>query len=482
VGFFLEEKMELRRFDNRMVGWEELPLDLVTPVSAYLRLRKKGAVFLLESVEKGEKLGRYSFIGIDPEEKIVVDGNSLRTGGREIAINRDNIKTILDSILKERCYQTPEELAFAGGWAGYISYEFVRFFDEINFKKQRSLFPQLYLFKVNKLLVFDHVKHIGKILVGGNELTEEDIEETIASIKLALTSGRSLGNKRRESSRYFDSSLSSSLSEEEFINRVIEAKNFIKAGDIFQVVLSIKFKGRTSAAPFNIYRALRILNPSPYMFYFDFGEFQIIGSSPESHVKVEKDTVSIRPIAGTRRRGKTKEEDFQLEQQLINDQKERAEHIMLIDLARNDLGKICLPGSIQISEKMSIEKYSHVMHIVSQVEGKLSPNKTFFDILQATFPAGTVTGAPKLRAMEIIDQLEPVERGPYGGVVGYFAFNGNVDLCIGIRMIIYKKRGFFLQGGAGIVYGSKPQNEYYEIQNKIKGMYEAIKLAEEGGF
>jgi len=472
--------MESRKFEK--IGWEDVPLDLCTPVSAFLNLRKQGAVFLLESVEKGEKLGRYSFIGIEPEEEIVVDGDTLRAGGRKVVLKRDNAKAVLDSILKERCHQTPEEIAFTGGWAGYIGYEFVRFFEDINFKKQENLFPQLYLFKVNKLLIFDHVKHMGRILVGGNGLREKDIEETIASIKSALTSQSFYRSEKRDFKRQFDSSLSSSLSEEEYINRVIEAKNFIKAGDIFQVVLSIRFKGRTSASPFDIYRALRILNPSPYMFYFDFGEFQIIGSSPESHVKVEKDTVSIRPIAGTRRRGKTREEDLELEQQLINDQKERAEHIMLIDLARNDLGKICLPGSVQITEKMSIERYSHVMHIVSQVEGKLIPNKTFFDILQATFPAGTVTGAPKLRAMEIIDQLEPVERGPYGGVVGYFGFNGNVDLCIGIRMIVYKKGVFFLQGGAGIVIGSNPENEYREVQNKIKGMHEAIKLAEKGGF
>lgn len=474
--------MELRKFEDRLVGWEDVPLDLYTPVSAFLNLRKRGAVFLLESVEKGEKLGRYSFIGIDPEETIVVEGDTLRAGGREVVIKRDNVKAVLDSILKERCYQTSEEIAFTGGWAGYISYEFVRFFDDLDLKKPESLFPQLYLFKVNKLLVFDHVKHIGKILVGGIRLSEKDIEESIASIKSALTSRRAYRSEKRDSEVQFNSSLSSSLSEEEYIKKVIEVKNFIKAGDIFQAVLSIKFKGRTSASPFDIYRALRILNPSPYMFYFDFGRFQIIGSSPESHVKVEKDTVSIRPIAGTRRRGKTREEDLELEQQLINDQKERAEHIMLIDLARNDLGKICLPGSVQITEKMSIERYSHVMHIVSQVEGKLSPNKTFFDILQATFPAGTVTGAPKLRAMEIIDQLEPVERGPYGGVVGYFGFNGNVDLCIGIRMIIYKRGVFFLQGGAGIVFGSNPENEYREVQNKIKGMYEAVKIAEKGGF
>jgi len=473
--------MELIRLENRIVSWDDVQLDLHTPVSAYLSLRKQGAVFLLESVEKGDRVGRYSFIGLEPDGAIVVDDGKLWADGREIVLNRDNVKAVLDSILAERGHYLPEEIAFTGGWAGYIGYEFVQFLDELNLEKKKILFPQLYLFKVNKLLVFDHVKHTGKILVGGNKLKGKDIEEGIASIKAALGRRRDFGRLKKTSEKPLDSSLKASLSEAEYINKVIKAKEFIKAGDILQTVLSVKFEGMTSAAPFDVYRALRILNPSPYMFYFNFGKFQLIGSSPESHVKVEKDKVSIRPIAGTRRRGKTKEEDNDLEKQLLHDQKERAEHVMLIDLARNDLGKICVPGSVQVSEIMSIERYSHVMHLVSQVKGKLGPNKTFYDLLQATFPAGTVTGAPKLRAMEIIDQLEPVGRGAYGGVVGYLGFNGNVDLCIGIRMIIYEQGIFSLQGGAGIVIGSKPENEYREVQNKIKGMYEAVKSAEERG-
>lgn len=474
--------MEIKNFDGRRVGWTDVPLDLYTPVSAFLTLKNHGAVFLLESVEKGEKLGRFSFIGLDPEERIIIDHGILRSPGRETSINRANIKEVLDSLMQERYGADKEEIVFAGGWVGYVGYEFARFLDEIELKKEDSLFPLLYLFKVKKLLIFDHVKHTGKILVSGNGPSEREIKEYLTTIKNVLTDQPVFNMQEKSSLGQAEVKLSASLSESEYIRIVNQTKEYIKAGDIFQAVLAIKFEGRSSASPFDIYRALRILNPSPYMFYFDFGDFQVIGSSPESHLKVDGGTVSIRPIAGTRGRGKTREEDLELEKQLINDQKERAEHVMLIDLARNDLGKICRLGTVQITEKMSVERYSHVMHLVSRVEGKLNQNVTFFDLLQATFPAGTVTGAPKIRAMEIIDFLEPVSRGPYAGVVGYFGFNGNVDLCIGIRMIIYRQGIFYLQGGAGIVIGSKPESEYLEVQNKIKGMREAINIAERGGF
>ncbi|MGQ9800614.1 MAG: anthranilate synthase component I family protein [Candidatus Saccharicenans sp.] len=474
--------MEIKKVDGRLAGWTDVPLDLYTPVSAFITLRNYGAVFLLESVEKGEKLGRYSFIGLDPEDRIIVDAGILKTGNGETSINRTNIKRTLDSLMQERYDPNPEEIVFAGGWAGYAGYEFASFLDEIELKKEDNLFPLLYLFKIKKLLIFDHVKHTGKILVSGNGTGEKEIKEYLTRIKNVLTDQPVHRNQEKSLIKQPEVKLSASLSESEYIRIVNQTKEYIKAGDIFQAVLSIKFEGRSSASPFDIYRALRILNPSPYMFYFDFGDFQIIGSSPESHLKVDRGKVSIRPIAGTRGRGKTRGEDLKLENQLINDPKERAEHAMLIDLARNDLGKLCRTGTVKITEKMSVERYSHVMHLVSQVEGQLNQNITFFDLLQATFPAGTVTGAPKIRAMQIIDLLEPVARGPYAGVVGYYGFNGNLDLCIGIRMIIYKQGTFFLQGGAGIVIGSRPESEYLEVQKKIKGMLEAINLAEGGGF
>lgn len=469
--------MEIKKLRGRIMGWEDVPLDIDTPVSAFIKLRKNNATFLLESVEKGERIGRYSFIGLEPEERITILGDSLQKSGKEMVFEREKAKFIFDDIFSERFQDEFDSIVFTGGWVGYIGYEFVRFLEEINLNK-KSLFPDLFFFKTQNLIVFDHVKNSVKIIVGGVDLKEKEIKERIQSIKNSLFSkSPKMKRKRIECN---GRNLNQSLSKEEFLKNVGITKEFIRNGDIFQAVLSIRFEGKSSADPFEIYRALRILNPSPYMFYLNFGEFQIIGSSPESHVKVEKGIVSIRPIAGTRRRGRSLEEDLELERELISNEKERAEHIMLIDLARNDLGKICVPGTVVISEKMIIERYSHVMHIVSQVDGKLEKGRDFFDILQATFPAGTVTGAPKLRAMEIIDKMEPVERGPYGGIVGYVGFNGNMDFCIGIRMIIFKKGKFYLQAGAGIVDGSIPENEYKEIMNKMKGMHEAIIIAEEG--
>ncbi len=471
--------MEIEKLKERLIGWEEIPLDIDTPVSAFIKLRDIGAKFLLESVEKGERVGRYSFIGLEPEEEIIFCKDKIKINGKEIRLSKEEAKSTFDRLLNEKIDFDLNNIVFTGGWVGYIGYEFVRFLEDIDLRK-RTNFPDLFLLKTNKLIVFDHVKNTGKIIVSIPSPRNEKLEKIIQTIKMHLISPIKIGERKRYPplSRF----LTQSLSREKFLKKVEKTKEFIKDGDIFQAVLSIRFEGKTSAEPFEIYRALRILNPSPYMFYLDLGEFQLIGSSPESHVKVEKEKVSIRPIAGTRRRGRNKREERELENELINNEKERSEHIMLIDLARNDLGKICVPGTVIVPEKMTIEKYSHVMHIVSQVEGVLSEGKTFFDILKATFPAGTVTGAPKLRAMEIIDEMEPVGRGPYGGVVGYLGLNGNLDLCIGIRMIIYRKGKFFLQAGAGIVDGSIPESEYKEIENKIKGMHEAIKIAEEGRF
>lgn len=471
--------MEIERVKEKMIGWEEIPLDTDTPVSAFLKLRKIGATFLLESVEKGERIGRYSFIGLEPEEFITIKDDILLKNEERIFFKKEKAKFIFDEIFSERYPISLDSIVFTGGWAGYIGYEFVRFLEDIDLKK-KSVFPEIFLYKVNSLVIFDHVKNTGKILVMADNSKDRKIKEKIHSIKDSLCSG--LRQTRAKKVILSERILNQSISKEEFLKKIERTKDYIRNGDIFQAVLSIRFEGKTSAHPFEIYRALRILNPSPYMFYLDFKDFQIIGSSPESHVKLEGERISIKPIAGTRRRGRDREEDIKMERELIRNEKERAEHIMLIDLARNDLGKICEAGSVKITEMMSVERYSHVMHIVSQVEGKIKPEKTFYDILQATFPAGTVTGAPKLRAMEIIDEMEPVERGPYAGVVGYVGFNGNIDLCIGIRMIIYKKGKFYLQAGAGIVDGSIPENEYKEIMNKMKGMQEAIKIAEEGRF
>lgn len=458
---------------ERWIGWDDIPLDLETPVSTYLKMKREGAVFLLESVEKGERAGRFSIIGMNPDRRIFINNNCLSINDKKLKINRENFVHIMRDFLKECSTPLLPEIDFFGGWVGYIGYDLVRYMEDIKFRKKAgSPFPDGILYSPSKLIIFDHIKHTGKIIAFTKSPSE--VENAIESIKNNFKRKIKFPEKKRIQKAH----LRSSMEEVEFIGNVERIKEYIREGDILQAVLSIRFEGKTSAHPFEIYRALRILNPSPYMFYLDFHSFQIIGSSPESHAKLKNGIVSIRPIAGTRKRGRSGEEDLEMETELLQSEKERAEHIMLIDLARNDLGKICLPGSINVSERMAIEKYSHVMHIVSQVEGKMRPGEDFLDVLQATFPAGTVTGAPKIRAMEIIDELEPVRRGPYGGVIGYFGMNGTMDVCIGIRMIIYRKGKYHLQAGAGIVDGSIPSHELKEVHNKIQGMSEAIKRAE----
>lgn len=474
--------MEVIELGNKLVIRENVPVDLYTPVSAFMLLRRHGAVFLLESVESGEKVGRFSFIGFSPEGQVVIKGNELKSGKNTSTINRSNIREVWNEIFKYRCGENNflpglENIPFVGGWAGYIAYDFVSFLEEIELRGKDNSLPLVNLFRISRLLVFDQVKNTGYLIIAQDRSEKDRALNFISSVKKVLTSQLVLSLLDYENIAG-PRPLASSLSSREFIERVYRAKEYIKRGEVFQAVLSIKFSGKTAVDPFEIYRALRIINPSPYMFYFDFGGFQLIGSSPESHLKLSAEQAIIRPIAGTRKRGKNSLEEAQLEKELYNHKKERAEHIMLIDLARNDLGKICLPGSVVVAEQMKLEKYSHVMHMVSQVEGRLKPGTTFFDIIQATFPAGTVTGAPKLRAMEIIDELEPVSRGPYGGVVGYLSDNGQLDFCIGIRMIICQGSSFEIQGGAGIVFDSVPEHEYREIRNKIAALVQAVQLAE----
>ncbi len=474
--------MEVTEIGKKQIIWEKIPFDLFTPVSAFMLLRKCGATFLMESVESGEKVGRYSFIGFSPEDQVLVEGSELKSGKGSFKINRKNVGKIWSELFEYQSGQESfirelENVPFIGGWAGYIAYDFVPFLEEIELRKSERNFPSVNLLRTNRLLVFDHVKNTAYLLVVLKGLESTDALNFISSVKKILNDQSifSLLDYEAVCNSCFPEA---SLNYEEFIRRVSKAKDYIRKGEIFQVVLSVKFKGRTEADPFEIYRALRIINPSPYMFFFDFGKFQLIGSSPESHVKVSGGKASIRPIAGTRRRGKDPSDDARLQEELINHKKEQAEHNMLIDLARNDLGKICLPGSVVVTEQKKIEKYSHVMHMVSQVEGSLRPGTSFFDLIQATFPAGTVTGAPKLRAIEIIDELEPVARGPYAGVVGYLSDNGQLDFCLGIRMIICLEDSFEIQGGAGIVIDSVPEHEYLEIKNKTAALVQAVRIAE----
>ncbi|MBA7544699.1 Anthranilate synthase component 1 [subsurface metagenome] len=375
---------------------------------------------------------------------------------------------------------------FSGGAVGYLSYDLVRFFEKLpEFNSDDLKLPDVYLIFSDTLVVFDHLKHKIKIIsnayVNGEDLVKSyqramaKIDKIIAKLKspLNLSSQSSFSKKRKVS-------FSSNLSKSSFVKKVKKAKEYIKAGDIIQVVISQRFQTEIRTEPFNLYRALRSINPSPYMYYLKFKDLKLIGSSPEILVRLEGGRVTVRPIAGTRPRGKDEKEDRFLEKELLSDEKEKVEHIMLVDLGRNDIGKVCRYGSVKVNELMKVERYSHVMHLVSNVNGKVKKDKDQFDVLRSSFPAGTVTGAPKVRAMEIIEELEPIRRGPYAGAVGYFSFSGNLDACITIRTLVIKNNVAYLQAGAGIVADSIPEKEYEETKNKAKALMEAILLAEKG--
>ena len=459
--------------------WKEIVADLETPVSAFLKLRGLGAKFLLESVEKGEKLGRYSFIGLNPlstiridEGKIFVDGSRVNSEPQEF------LEKLRRVVFSYEVLPKPELSPLIGGWVGYLGYDIVRFFEPVKLDLSDGLpLPEGVLSLMRDIVVFDHITHSVKIItLTDRREASEAVFKRIEGIKTALNRFLDLRGKLRK--REKSKRPKGNISQGDFEGLVKKAKEYILAGDVFQVVLSQRFTGETSAPPFEIYRALRTINPSPYMFFLDFDDFQLIGSSPEALAKLRGGIASVHPIAGTRPRGKTPEEEKELEKELFQSEKEIAEHVMLVDLARNDLGKVCLPHSIEVKERMKLEKYSHVMHIVSEVIGRIDPRFDALDLFRAAFPAGTVTGAPKIRAMEIIEELEGMRRGPYAGALGYFGLDGNMDMCIAIRMIVYQQGRYYLQAGAGIVADSDPSAEYWETLNKMEGLYQAIKLSE----
>jgi anthranilate synthase component 1 len=465
---------------NLVPVWREIGVDLETPVSAFLKLRKIGAKFLLESVEKGEKLGRYSFIGLNPSSTLIIRKEKMILDGQEISFQRkDFLDKLREILFTYRVTPNQRFPPFLGGWVGYLGYDIIRFFENLPAYLPSELdLPDGIIYLVKDILVFDHLKHRAKIITlkslkEKNRNAFEKIERIVQAINAPLN----LERKTQKANHAKEPK--SNFKKKEFEMIVSKAKDYILAGDIFQVVLSQRFSGEAPASPFQIYRKLRMINPSPYMFFLDFNDFQLIGSSPEALVRLNKETASLHPIAGTRSRGKNPQEDNRLAEDLFQSEKERAEHVMLVDLARNDLGRVCLPRTIKVEEKMNLEKYSHVMHLVSEVRGVLDPHFDALDLFAATFPAGTVTGAPKIRAMEIIEELERIRRGPYSGGVGYFGLDGNMDMCIAIRMITYQKGKYYLQAGAGIVADSAPSMEYRETLNKMAGLYEAIKMAEE---
>ena len=461
--------------------------DTETPLSVYLKLANKKNTFLLESVEGGEKWGRYSIIGLASTKCVTVSGSEFKILENDIAVKtiqtNDPLKLIEDyknSFTIKNAENLPR---FCGGLVGYFSFDTVRFTEKkLGFKNQKNGLetPDILLLFADNFVIFDNLKNeltIVKYFKEGDLSAKEDCERSIAEISLELSQNAS-SICTIENQIDNELSVESEFKKEDFMAAVNRIKNYITEGDAMQVVLSQRFCAEFQEKPIDLYRALRHLNPSPYLFYFDFGEFHVIGSSPEILVRYESGVVTTRPLAGTRPRGQTLHEDKKLEMELLKDPKELAEHLMLIDLGRNDIGKICVTGSVEVTEKMVVERFSHVMHISSNVEGILRKDKNAFDILRATLPVGTLSGAPKIRAIEIIDELEPSIRGIYGGAVGYISWKGEMDTAIAIRTGIIKDKKLYVQAGCGIVADSQPESEWEETVNKSKAVFQAAKLVQ----
>jgi len=471
----LEQAKKYQGKGNLIPIYREIVADLETPVSAFLKINQHSYSFLLESVEGGQRLARYSFIGTEPYRVLTVNKGD----------QTDPLPVLAEEFSKYRIIPVAGLPRFCGGAVGYLAYETITRFEDLPSPEHDLLnLPESLFMFVDTLLIFDHVTH--KIIVLSHAHLDGDIEKAYRAAvdkidNLVAKLDQPLPpNTAKKSSPPITSEhpLTSNFSKAEFEAGVLKIKQYIAAGEAIQVVLSQRLSQATDVAPFDIYRALRTINPSPYMFFFDFPDFNIIGASPEILVRVEDGMVMTRPLAGTRPRGKTPAEDIRLEQELLDDEKERAEHIMLVDLGRNDIGRVSEPGTVKVSELMNVERYSHVMHLVTHVQGKLRHDMNAFDALRACFPAGTVSGAPKIRAMEIIAELEPDKRGPYAGAAGYFSFSGNMDMAISIRTMVTKKGVAYVQAGGGIVYDSVPEREYEESMNKARALLKAISQAE----
>ena len=445
----------------------DIAADLDTPVSAFRKLAPFGARFLLESVEGGERLGRYSFIGLGEAARVRIEASD--TSDRAAVLARVRAALAAAPELLPRVPGLPMD----GGLAGFIAYDFVRRLERLSASAAPTAAdPDALLIAPRSLLVFDHLTRRVALLHAGQEWERQSLRrELIVALR---------GPQPPAPSRSGHQPPEASLSEAAFVERVARVKDHIRAGDVFQLVLSVRFTGQCHTDPFEVYRALRLLNPSPYMYYFDFGDSQVVGSSPEALVRLSGRVATLRPIAGTRPRGTDDAHDALLERELLADPKEAAEHVMLVDLARNDLGRVADPGSIRVEPFRSIERYSHVMHIVSGVRGTVPASHDALDLVAATFPAGTVSGAPKVRAMQIIDELEPVRRGIYAGTVGYFAKGGAMDQAIAIRTITFSGGRYAYQAGAGIVADSDAHAEYREIRAKVGALEAALALAGEG--
>jgi anthranilate synthase component 1 len=489
-----EEFLKLSAKGNLIPVFKEIPGDLETPVSAYYKLAGRRAYsFLLESVEGEEKIARYSFIARDPELIFTSKAHEARilrfVKGKhkpeKISFSGSPLSVVRALMKDYRAVQVPGLPRFYGGMVGYLSYDCVRFFERLPDKTSDDLgLPDICLALTKNIVIFDHCHHTIKVVScvylakGDNHdikikkynAAHKIIDALIADLRKPL----SVPVSKRKSVKI---AAQSNCTKAQYEQMVLKGKVHIKAGDIFQIVPSQRFKMDISVNAFEIYRSLRVINPSPYMFYLNFDGLQLVGASPELLVRCENGLVETRPIAGTRPRGANEAEDKALMKDLLADPKEKAEHIMLVDLGRNDLGRVCVKGTVRLSEFMGVEKYSHVMHIVSNVQGKLRKDKDALDVLEAVFPAGTVSGAPKIRAMEIIEDLETQKRGPYAGCVGILSFSKNLDTCITIRTIVVHKDKAYVQAGGGVVADSIPAREYTESMNKAKAQIRAIELA-----
>jgi len=483
------EFKELSKKGNVVPVYRQLFADTLTPVSAFQKVSDTDYAFLLESADGGEKIAKYSTIGSNPFAGFKCKGSNVEIFNKEGITHietTDPFKVLEQQISKFSPVRVNGLPDFFGGAVGYTSYDSVRYVETLPDSTVDDLnLPDMYFMFYDETIVFDHLNKTIKVVCAAH-IDERDIqdiyEDTVNKIdnvtnKLrtpVMTLSDDITEKGELSLKF-----SSNFKKSDFLQAVETCKEYIRAGDIIQAVLSQRLQTEINAKPINIYRTLRVINPSPYMFYIKMKDLELIGSSPEVMVKVDDGNINVRPIAGTRKRGSTTEEDELLAKELLSDPKELAEHIMLLDLGRNDVGSVSQYDSVSIDEKMVIEKYSHVMHITSSVSGKLRNDKNAFDGLRACLPAGTLSGAPKVRAMEIIDELEQTRRGPYGGAVGYINFSGDINTCITIRTIVLKNgKDAYIQAGAGIVADSIPEMEYQETLNKAKGLLRAIEVAE----
>ena len=479
-----EQFLKLSKDYTAVPVYRRLLADVLTPVSLFMNIREESKFpFLLESVEGGEQLARYSFIGRNPYQVLKYDGieTTLKTNDTTTLIERsyfDELKDLTTAYSEPTLAELPR---LKGGAVGFSAYDTFRLVEELPDVPEDDLeLPEAIWAFYDEIFAFDHVKH--QVILIKTVFVEdvEDLETAYSEAQNSLDEMEEAALRSNIQNRPFSidtDSLTSNMIQDYFENIVQKAKDYIYEGDIFQVVLSQRFEADMSGDPFMLYRALRMVNPSPYLFYLDFEDFQLVGSSPEVLVRVQEGETRVLPIAGTRPRGKTHEEDLAFEEDLKNDPKEVAEHIMLVDLGRNDLSRVCKPGSVKMERNQVIERYSHVMHIVSDVVGELQEDQTSVDALMQCFPAGTVSGAPKIRAMQIIDELEPKKRGIYAGAVGYFDFSGNMDTCIAIRTMVVTNNKAYIQAGAGIVADSDPTKEFEETQNKAGALVQALSVA-----